>query len=329
MSTLKLHRDKTIAVVVTYDPEFEVLERLLITLAPQVKNVVIIDNDSSVNLECWNNEHLINSVNVVLLRENRGIAAAHNIGIQWAKSKGVEFMLLLDQDSIPAHDMVEKLVSALLNDQKYCDSPAIAAGPICVDMRTGNKSFFVTERLGMPARWLPKFPLLTYNSTREVCTLISSGTLINLALLKSVGGMRSNYFIDHVDTEWCFRAKAKGFRLLGVPSAQMQHTLGDKVRNIWFFGWRPVAYHSPLRDYYMFRNTLLMCRDVPMSIMWRLHLTFRLLKFSGYFLLFTPQRGHRFYCMALGIVHGMRGISGKLDLKTGQCTQIPKSDLDP
>ena len=325
----QLNRDRIVAIVVTYQPELEILEQLLDALAAQVESVVIIDNGSKVDLQTWNNQRQRSTVEVILTGENLGIAAAHNMGIQWALSRGVEYVLLMDQDSIPKPDMVQKLTFALSDAEKNFDALPIAAGPINIDMRTGNKSFFVSERHGIPVRWWPRLASPTFNSTREVSTLISSGTLINLRLFKSVGGMRSNYFIDHVDTEWCFRVKARGYILLGVADAFMSHTLGDKVKNIWFFGWRHVAYHSPLRDYYMFRNTLLMCRDVQMSFMWRLHLTLRIFKFLGYFLLFTPQRVHRFYCMALGVAHGLRGISGKVDLKTGQCTQIPKSDLDP
>lgn len=293
------------AVVVTFNPEIQILGQLLDALSTQVDSIVIVDNGSYVDLIAWNNKYQASSAKVLLMGQNHGIAAAHNVGITWAQNNGAEHVLLMDQDSIPAPDMVQKLAFALLNAGINFDSPAIAAGPICVDIRTGNKSFFVTERNGMPARWWPSSSFPPFDVVREVSSLISSGTLINLKLLKIVGGMRGNYFIDHVDTEWCFRAKARGYILLGVSNALMTHTLGDKARNIWFFGWRNVAYHSPLRDYYMFRNTLLMCRDTKMSVVWRLHLTIRLLKFLIYFVIFTPQRVERFYCMALGIGHGL------------------------
>jgi len=46
-------------------------------------------------------------------------------------------------------------------------------------------------------------------------------------------------------------------------------------------------------------------------------------------LIFAPYRMQRFRCMLLGVLHGLRGISGKVDLKTTQCTKIPMSALDP
>lgn len=318
-----------IAIVVTYEPDLEILKHLLDALTLQVKSIVIIDNGSNEDVESWCTKRHIPGVKVLSLGDNVGIAAAHNVGIQWAQSNGAEHVLLMDQDSIPETYMVHKLSDALFQAVRNFDSPAIAAGPICFDMRTGNKSFFVTERYGIPSRWWLRSTNGPIIGARKVCTLISSGTLIDLKAFQEVGGMRSNYFIDHVDTEWCFRVKAKRYILLGVPNAMMKHTLGDKVMSIWFFGWRTVSYHSPLRDYYMFRNTFLLCRDVQMSLIWQLYLIFRLFKFSIYFLTFTSQRVQRFHYMVLGIAHGLRGISGKLDLKTRHCTQIPKSNLDP
>jgi len=238
--------------------------------------------------------------------------------------------LVMDQDSIPATDMVQKLMSAMLKSRGNVTSAIpIAAGPLSVDARTGRKSCFIYERNIWPAKWHSGPNMFADDFSLEVSLLISSGTLIDLSALKNIGGMRSNYFIDHVDTEWCFRARGNGYILLGVPGAEMQHSLGDKVSKLWFFGWRHVAHHSPLRDYYMFRNTLLMLRDVKVSVVWRLHLLSRLAQFSGYFLIFAPYRMQRFRCMLLGVLHGLRGISGKVDLKTTQCTKIPMSALDP
>lgn len=320
---------KVVAIVVTYQPKFEPLNKLLNALIHQVDQIVIVDNASDVSIKSWQTQNLMVTTKILTLRENQGIASAHNLGILWAQNNGAEFVLLMDQDSIPAPNMVETLMLAYLQAVTQSNKQPIAAGPICVDTRSYRKSFFVVEQNGVPMRWRSKPNLLPDNFLHEVSFLISSGTLINLKALHDVGGMRSNYFIDHVDTEWCFRARARGYVLLGVPNASMQHTLGDKVKNIWFFGWRQVSYHTPLRDYYMFRNTLLLFRDVKTTLLWRFYLIWRLVQFLTYFLIFSSQRLYRLYLMLLGIKHGLLGVSGKLDLKTSKCTLITISDIDP
>jgi rhamnosyltransferase len=148
-------------------------------------------------------------------------------------------------------------------------------------------------------------------------------------VLRALRGMRSNYFIDHVDTEWCLRARAAGYRLLVVPEARLHHRLGESVKRLPILGGRKIFYHAPLRDYYMFRNTLLMLRDVPMPVTWRVHLVIRLLQFAGYFLMLGDQRRQRMAHMWLGIRHGLRRVSGRLDTATRLCDSVGVTDLDP
>jgi len=318
-----------VAVVVTYLPDFKVLEQLLDSLIPQVKSVIIVDNGSHLDFQVFNNKHHTPAVKVLHLGENRGIASAHNEGIQCALDSGAGYVLLMDQDSVPSQDMVEKLMAALIVRESKSAAIPIAAGPVCIDPRTNTKSFFIIERKGIPSRLESAVSYSPNNLSVEVSFLISSGTLINLKLLKNIGGMRSNYFIDHVDTEWCFRARANGYSLLGVWGAEMTHSLGDNVKKVWFFGWRHVAYHSPLRDYYMFRNTLLMLRDVQMTSSWRLHFIWRLVQFAGYFLIFTPSRWARLSKMCLGLYHSLKNVRGKLDVTTSSCREVLITSIDP
>lgn len=312
-----------VAVVVTYQPELEILKQLLDALVPQVTSVVCVDNGSHSDLTAWTSKRNTNAIEIILLGENRGIAAAQNVGIEWARNRGAEFVLLMDQDSIPSTSMVAELLCAIASTTN--DSPAFpvaAAGPVAVDRRTGQLSSFVIERFGLPARW--RFPLdvETLPPFIEVGFLIASGTLIPVEVLKRIGGMRSDYFIDHVDTEWCFRARAAGYKLLGVPAAKLQHQLGDMIKRVWFLRFRQVMYHAPLRDYYMFRNSLLLLRDARMSFVWRVYFLWRLAQFAGYFLLFSGDRWLRLRAMSLGLVHGFKNIGGRLESCKRRCSSV-------
>ena len=69
------------------------------------------------------------------LKENTGIARAINIGLQDALAEGADFVLLSDQDSLPANDMVENLCRAYaeLTDQGV---KVGAVGPTFTDLNT-------------------------------------------------------------------------------------------------------------------------------------------------------------------------------------------------
>ena len=148
-------------------------------------------------------------------------------------------------------------------------------------------------------------------------------------MVEKIGGKRSNYFIDHVDTEWCYRARSSGYSLVGVHDAFLEHSLGDDVKWIWLLYVRYVPYHTPLRDYYMFRNTIFCVRDTKRLRTWRMLLIFRLIQFVSYFLIFAPDRIVRAKMMVKGLCHGILGVEGRLNLSNGRCDKVPKTPLDP
>lgn len=310
------------AVVVTYNPDTEILQRLISALVPQVAGVVVVDNASSPNISTLLRESDSQNVILIPMHENLGIAEAQNAGVEQAMRYGAEFIYLSDQDSVPSETLVAELLAVLISNHAC---PVAAVGPATVDTRTGHVSTFVVERYRFPRRWRCPSGAGKSPHVLEVGFLIASGTLIPIDVIKRIGGMRSQYFIDHVDTEWCFRAKTAGYVLLGVPSVLLEHQLGDSVSSVWFFGWRNVMYHSPLRDYYMFRNTILMIGDVSMSWIWRGYLIWRLVMFAGYFLTFSSDRWLRLKRMSLGLIHGLRRRSGRFDIATGRCHQLPET----
>lgn len=300
MKMTQSHESRIVAIVVTYQPKLDALERLLDRLVPQVTSVVVVHNGSRADLAAWNRERVTNSVELLLLGENRGIAAAQNIGIQLARDRGAGFVLLMDQDSLPAPDMVEKLLSALSEHPL-----AAAAGPRYLDVRQNNPPPFIRvhglrlERCACP----------TEGSVVPVDYLIASGCLIPVPVLDKVGGMRADLFIDYVDIEWGLRARHHGFQSYGVCSAHMQHSLGD--RPIKFFD-KNIPLHSPLRHYYHFRNAVLLYKDPRVPLNWKLVDGWRLcLKYVFYSLFAKPRMAH-WRMMTLGVWHGLVGKTGKL-----------------
>ncbi|BBP05742.1 dTDP-rhamnosyl transferase RfbF [Sulfuriferula plumbiphila] len=295
------HEAGVVAVVVTYQPVLVDLEKLLDALIPQVESVVVVDNGSHADLEAWNNKYQTHAVKFVLLGENRGIAAAQNAGIQWARNRGARFVLLMDQDSIPAPDMVEKLVSAISEQA----SPA-TAGPRYLDERQDNPPPFIRIR-GLR---LERCACSTGKSVVPVDYLISSGCLIPMPVLDKVGGMRDDLFIDYVDIEWGLRARHHGFQSYGVCSAHMQHSLGDHP--IEFFG-KNIPLHSPLRHYYHFRNAVLLYKKPWVPLNWKLVDGWRLcLKYVFYSLFAKPRMAH-WRMMTSGVWHGWLGKTGKFE----------------
>lgn len=300
---LKIH-----AIVVTYNPELDVLSREFELVIPQVDKIWLIDNASSSSLATWVDDMgLHDKLELVQMPANLGLGAAQNTGIQLARAAGATHVLILDQDSQPMPDMVDRLLAAS-NQLQSAGVPVAAVAPVYADSATGPASGFV--RLG----WLDfkKQTVLPGQDVVEADFVISSGSLIPVSVLDAIGPMDESLFIDHVDTEWCLRAQSKGYKLFGVPGARMVHTLGDRRTRIWFLRWRNVPYHSPFRYYYILRNSLLMQRRPYMPLKWRVAEFIRCVRVFCFYGLFAPQRGACLRMMLRGIADGLRGVSGPM-----------------
>lgn len=247
------------AVVVTYRPDHQALAVLLHAIAPQVGSIVIVANAATPEMQ-----PLVRgcSAQACLLpqQENIGLAAAQNLGIAWARSQGYRYVILLDQDSEPTADMVGQLLGALLSLGRVY--PVGAVGPRFHDPREHRDAPFV--RVGFPIN--RKIWCGNAQGTVRCDFLISSGSLIPVEVLDAVGSMDAGLFIDNIDLEWSFRARAKGFALFGVCAASMHHRLGDARRTLPLGG--QVVVHGPHRLYYMMRNRVCLYREPHTPRLW-------------------------------------------------------------
>ena len=295
-----------VAVIVTYHPDTEKLVELLAALAPQVDASVIVDNGSGTDIHGRLQAMCSGTVELVALEGNRGIAAAQNIGIARAKTMGADYVLLSDQDSVPDHAMVTELMAAI-EKMRAGGATVACAGPRYLDARQQNPPPFIRVR-GLR---LERCKCTTPNSVVPVDYLIASGCLIPMAVLEQVGGMREDLFIDYVDIEWGLRARRFGYQSVGVCAAHMAHSLGDHP--IHFLG-RQLPLHSPLRHYYHFRNAVLLYREAWLPLNWKLVDGWRLLLKYAFYTLFAKPRWAHFRMMSLGILHGLSGRTGKLEV---------------
>ncbi|KAA0181098.1 glycosyltransferase family 2 protein [Cupriavidus gilardii] len=298
------------AVVVCYRPELGQLGRLLEALQHQVAGIVVVDNGPDERLQTWlaprTGERLVHYA----MGGNLGVARGHNAGITAVRARGATHAILFDQDSLPAPDMVARLMAAVVDATARGDRVA-SAGPSFRDPRDGTVYPFIRlagwkiERVREPdrtgAQGEPSYCLADY--------LITSGCLLPLAALDAVGGMEDELFIDYIDIEWGLRARAKGYVNLGVFDAHMEHDLGDPPRR--YFGGRlRVPMHSPLRHYYHFRNALRLYTRGYIPLRWRLNDGYRLLLKGVFYSLCVENSREQRRMILRGCRDGIAGVTG-------------------
>lgn len=294
------------AVVVTFNPDLRALDRLLRILLPQVGGAIIVDNGATQELREWHDRASHEHLELHQIGENRGIAAAQNIGCLAARLKGARFVLFSDQDSEPAEDMVHQLrrASCRLEDRGI---KVAAVGPRYLDMHQSNvQPFMRASGLRLRKLWCSCADLVI-----EVDYVIASGCLVRSEVLEKVGSMREEIFIDYVDVEWCLRAGQLGFRTFGVCAAEMSHEHGD--RPITVMGKQYLS-HSPLRHYYRFRNAVWLYKQRYVPLRWKLADGIGLMRRFFFYSFFARPRGSHFRMMIIGLFDGMRSRLGRFDL---------------
>lgn len=303
-------RRRILGIVVAYHPSADALTTLVEAIAPQVDTLLLVDNtpDGAEGVEAiFRTRGQPPNFRIQSLGRNYGIALAQNVGIRAALEGGYDYVLLSDQDSTPAPDMVSSLEACA----ESLRAEGVKVGCVCpayFDETTGQAFCFQVQKPGR--LFYSSVPATEADPWIEVVATISSGSLIPCYALESVGGMREEFFIDDVDTEWCHRARSRGFRNYGTAVAKLTHRLGDACFRVWWFGWHSHNTYSTIRLYYRFRNFVLMCRLPHVPLRWCLRATwFWLGNFYAY-AIFSEHRMRNLRAMSRGLLDGMLGRSG-------------------
>lgn len=291
------------AVIVTYAPQWEQTLALVKALEPQCAGLILVDNGS----QPAHLDPLLAALpaHTVVVRNSRnlGIAAAQNAGIREALARAASHIVLFDQDSKPAPDMIEKLLAAEAG--LLAEGKAVAAvGPQLIDENTGAKAPFISFAAGRKQR-----VVTTPDQPRVKCfSLLASGTLIRAGVFDIVGLMEEALFIEYVDVEWGARAHARNLDCYGVGEALLYHNLGDdRIRVMKNFF---VPLHKPLRHYYTMRNAIFMQKQRYVPGYWKRSDLVRTVAGFFIFALFNPPRLMQLRMMLRGIGHGITGRYG-------------------
>lgn len=278
-------RRELCAVVVTWQPDLDVLLSLLAQLTAQSCDVIVVDNGSANANQL---ESLVSSLTAVtLLRwpDNKGLATAMNAGLQQAHDSNYELVFLFDQDSALTDGFCAGMLAAWRQAEAVSSVPVAAVGPRLQDPVSQRRTPF---RL---FRWWRRSDQFVAGAGDlfQADFLISSGCLFSQTALRRIGHMKDSYFIDNIDLEWCFRARARGFALFGTDAATLLHAIGEPGTSALVkAGW--IVQHSPLRSYYSTRNRLHLYRQAYAPLSWKLRDCVRFLLKSLWLLLTSPQR---------------------------------------
>lgn len=295
--------NKIVGVLVTYNPEYIFFQLQVRALNEKLDHLFIIDN-ASLSQHALQNFLMIDfsSITFIPLHQNIGLASAQNIGIEKSFDLSATHVIFFDQDSLIEPGFISGLINAEAVLIKAGEKVG-AVGPQFFDSCT--KVIYPATVYAGP--FLKRVFLDKSSNEIKATFVIASGCLIRTEVLNEIGLMNDRLFIDYIDVEWSLRAKRSGFNVYITSRAKMAHTIGDSRMNI--FG-RTVSIHSPLRRYYLIRNSFHMLRLPYIPAGYKLReICFNLLRFLTGFI-FTNERKKYSYYAFWGFKDGLLGVLG-------------------
>lgn len=273
---------KIYAGIVLYNPDKNRLLENIHAIENQVDGIILLDNGSK-NIDTIQNS-ILRHENLKLIKEktNLGIAYALNKIAIAAMKENATWLVTLDQDTVVNKDLIKSYM-------KYLDLPKV--GQLTCAYKDRNSGEVYNK--------LPK-----HKKYIEVAECITSGALLNLSVLKKIGGFDNKLFIDSVDFDICYRMKEFGFKTYLINKIGILHEIG-RIKKVHFFNKTIEIYNqTPMRHYYRTRNDFIMARrySCTKSVPYTLYLQ---LREWGKVLLYEDRKFSKTKSMILGTISGL------------------------
>jgi GT2 family glycosyltransferase len=215
--------------------------------------IIVVDNGSTGDDADVLEEKLGDCIHLIRNDLNYGYAGGNNTGIRYAlENCATDYVLVLNNDTTVAPGLLDHLVGAAESDDRiglvgpkvyYHGFPdRIYAAGGRVSMRTGQ-SFHIGMKEKDSGR---------YDVRQEVDYLPGCCLLIKRAVIERAGLFDESYFCYWEETDYCFRAREAGYRVVYVPEAKIWHKAPVVLR-----AWQKTPAgqkESALYHYYMIRN---------------------------------------------------------------------------
>jgi len=244
----------TAAVVVVYRLATDI-EPTLRALQQAVGQVLVVDNHEGGHPALAD---LARQLNVGYLHAANagGLAGAYNRALAWLQSHGPQArqVVFLDEDSDPAP--LQALFRDTATERALAHPSTAALAPAYRDRATGLRGRYI--RLG---RYRLAFNPREFTDLRAVAFVINSMSVWRLQALQQIGPFNEGLAIDHVDTEYCLRARQLGLSLYVNGAFEFAHSIGERRKYKILGRELQAGGHSPARRYMIARNTVWLARS--------------------------------------------------------------------
>lgn len=152
-------------------------------------------------------------------RGNLGVGKSFNVGIDYAMKNSADYLLLLTADIFVNKNFLKKTFSKL----KTSDKIGIVSGKLLFDTKP-PRILFVNGKLDKKVQSTIHIGVGEVDrgqfDNKSESEILNCPILLKTEIIKNVGKFRENYFMYYEDTDFYYRVRQYGYKLIVEPSAR-------------------------------------------------------------------------------------------------------------
>ena len=241
--------NKASVIIVTYNHKRYMKECLASVLANDPLEVIVVDNGSTDGTPEFIEENFLD-VKAIRSPRNIGYGGGNNLGVKHAKG---EYVVILNPDTKVDKNWLDELLKCLEKEEKLITTPKILTYDGSKINTCGNIDHFTGLTF---TRGLNENPE-KFNEFEYLSGLSGACFAMRREDYLELGGFDENFFSYMEDAEFSWRAHAKGFKILYVPTSIVYHDYDLKVPSKKIYHLEKGRYII-LRKYLTWKELLLM-----------------------------------------------------------------------
>ena len=207
--------------------------------------IIVVDNNSRDDLE----KALLSQPNIRFIQTgaNLGYTGGNNVGIKEALKGDAKYIFILNPDTTIKKNTIEVLVKVA---QEIGDS---VVGPK-IYFEDSKKIWYAGGRLDLENvlgshMGVDEVDQGQYEKQEETDYVTGAAMFVSREVFEKIGLFDEQYFLYYEDSDFCFRAKKAGFKVMYIPQAVVYHANAKST-----------GLGSFLQDYFITRNRMLFAR---------------------------------------------------------------------
>lgn len=299
--------NKILIILVNWNGKKDTLECLTSLKSVRCPHTTVVVDNGSTDDSIESIRREFPDVPIFETGENLGFAGGNNVALKFALKKGFEWILLLNNDTV----VDPNFLGAFLEAAEQSKAKILGAKIFTYDEKN------TIDHLG--GMWNPnigEFVSLKEDKMQKVDYVCGAALFMHRSVPEQIGLLEPRFFLFWEETDFCCRARRRGFEVWTAPKAKVWHKISSS-----FTGGKPQMHYFWWRSrlLWMSRNLIgeekrEVYRNVIIPDLWKSlkHYLLRSLQNGIATLLFKKQtdKAIRNKAGLLGAIHYFRGKFG-------------------